>query len=135
MVYFPFDLDRTYWEILANDHGRLLRNAVAWALNESPAAQVEGPGLLDVTFWRQENSATLHLVNLTNPMAMRGFVRAPIPVGEQKITLTLPDRKAPRAITLLESGKQLATPKRQGSKILFTIPSVVVHEVAAIDFA
>ena len=32
---------------------------------------------LDVTVWRQENSATLHLVNLTNPMAMRGFVREP----------------------------------------------------------
>ncbi len=135
VVYFPFDLDRTFWELLANDHGILLRNAVAWALKESSGVRVEGPGLLDVTLWQQENSATLHLVNLTNPMAMRGFVRAPIPVGEQKITLTLPYGKVPRAITLLESGKRLAPPKSEGATITFIVPSVLVHEVAAIDFA
>ena len=85
VIYFPFDLDRTYWEILANDHGRLLRNAVMWALEESPGVRVEGPGLLDVTVWRQENSATLHLVNLTNPMAMRGFVREPVPWESRRL--------------------------------------------------
>jgi hypothetical protein len=96
---------------------------------------VEGPGLLDVTLWQQENSATLHLVNLTNPMAMRGFVRAPMPLEEQKVTLTLPHGKVPRAITLLESGKRLAPPKSEGAAITFIVPSVLVHEVAAIDFA
>jgi hypothetical protein len=134
VVYFPFDLDRTYWEILANDHGRLLRNAVMWALDESPGVRVEGPGLLDVTVWRQENSATLHLVNLTNPMAMRGFVREPVPVGEQTVTMTLPAGKVARKITSLESGKQLPTPERSDSAITFAVPSVNLHEVIAIDF-
>ena len=29
VVYFPFDIDRTFWEVLSGDHGMLLRNAVA----------------------------------------------------------------------------------------------------------
>ena len=95
---------------------------------------MEGPGFLDVTYWRQENSAALHLVNLTNPMAMRGFVREPVPVGEQKITLTLPIGKALRSLALLESGKRLPAPALHGSSVTFTVPSVAVHEIVAIDF-
>ena len=34
--YFPWDIDRTFWEVLSDDHGKLLRNAVAWATNEAP---------------------------------------------------------------------------------------------------
>ena len=30
------------------DHGRLLRNAVAWARNEPPPVEVDGPGVIDV---------------------------------------------------------------------------------------
>ena len=102
---------------------------------ESPGVRVEGPGLLDVTVWRQENSATLHLVNLTNPMAMRGFVREPVLVGEQTITMTLPAGKVASKITLLESGKQLPTPKLRDSTITFVVPSVNLHEVIAVDFS
>ena len=29
VVYFPWDVDRTFWEVLDVDHGMLLRNAVA----------------------------------------------------------------------------------------------------------
>ena len=34
VVYFPWDIDRTFWEVLDADHGELLRNAVTWATNE-----------------------------------------------------------------------------------------------------
>ena len=27
VVYFPWDIDRVYWEVMVDDHGRLLRNA------------------------------------------------------------------------------------------------------------
>ena len=45
----------------------LLRNAVIWALDEALPVMVEGPGMLDVTLWRQKHSLTVHLVNLTEP--------------------------------------------------------------------
>ena len=75
VVYFPWDIDRSFWEILCIDHGRLLTNAVEWATNEERPATVTGPGVLDVTVWRQKESMTVHLVNLTNPMMMKGPIR------------------------------------------------------------
>ena len=75
VVYFPWDIDRVYWEVMVDDHGRLLRNAIDWALNEERPVTVTGPGVLDVTVWRQKNSMTVHLVNLTNPMMMRPSFR------------------------------------------------------------
>ena len=66
------------------------RNAVRWATDEEPPVEVKGPGVLDVTAWRQEGSMTVHLVNLTNPMMMKGPFRELIPVGEQRVTVRLP---------------------------------------------
>jgi hypothetical protein len=68
VVYFPWDIDRTFQEVLSVDHFKLLRNAVEWATNEEAPAPVSGAGVLDVTVWRQKASLTVHLVNLTNPM-------------------------------------------------------------------
>ena len=44
VVYFPWDIDRTFWEVLTLDHFKLLRNAVDWAANEPRPVLVEGPG-------------------------------------------------------------------------------------------
>ena len=79
VVYFPWDIDRTFWEVLSVDHFKLLHNAVEWATNEEPPVSVSGVGVLDVTAWRQKNSMTVHLVNLTNPMMMKGPLRELIP--------------------------------------------------------
>jgi hypothetical protein len=134
VVYFPFDLDRTYWEILAADHGRLLRNAVAWALPDGAGVEVQGPGLLDVTAWRQDRSAAVHLVNLNDAMSMRGFVRENVPVGPFTVEIALPSGIAPKAIKLLEANTPAKFQSR-GRSLSVTVPSVRVHEVVAIDFA
>ena len=81
VVYFPWDIDRVYWEVMVDDHGRLLRNAIDWALNEERPVIVDGPGVLDVTMWKQKNSMTVHMVNLTNPMMMRPSFREMIAVS------------------------------------------------------
>ena len=44
VVYFPWDIDRTFWEVLAVDHGLLLRNAVQWATDEEPPVGSRAPG-------------------------------------------------------------------------------------------
>ena len=90
--------------MLCVDHGRLLRNAVAWAANEPPPVEVDGPGVLDVTVWRQRDSMTVHLVNLTNPMMMKGPLREVIPVGPQRVQRASAAQTRARRVQLLTAG-------------------------------
>jgi hypothetical protein len=132
VVYFPWDIDRTFWEVMSVDHGKLLRNAVDWAANEEKPATVAGPGVLDVTIWRQKNSMTVHLVNLTNPMMMKGPLREILPVGEQRVRVQLPAGKSAKKVQLLVSGQAPRT-RTVSDSIEVTVPSIGVHEVVAID--
>jgi hypothetical protein len=130
VVYFPWDIDRTFWEILSPDHGKLLRNAVEWAANEPHPATVTGPGVLDVAVWRQKDSMTVHMVNLTNSMMMKGPIREFIPLPPQKVVVRVPSR--PKAVKLLVSSAQPAV-QYANSTVSLTIPSLLDHEVVALD--
>ncbi|HWV99561.1 MAG TPA: beta-galactosidase trimerization domain-containing protein [Candidatus Acidoferrum sp.] len=132
VVYFPGDIDRTFWEVLSVDHFKLLRNSVEWATNEGPVVTVSGPGMLDVTLWRQKESITVHLVNLTNPMMMKGPVRELLPVGAQKVRVRLPDGAKAKQVRLLAASTNPRI-QRDGQSLSLTVPSIVDHEVVAID--
>jgi hypothetical protein len=132
VVYFPWDIDRTFWEVLSVDHFKLMRNSVLWATNEDPPVTVAGPGVLDVTVWRQKSSLTVHLVNLTNPMMMKGPVRELIPVGEQKVRARLPDGTRAKQVRLLAANRTLRA-ERTGQYLSVTAPSILDHEVVAVD--
>ena len=116
------------------DHFKLLRNAVEWATNEDPPFTVTGPGVLDVTLWRQKHSLTVHLVNLTNPMMMKGPVRELIPLGEQKVRVHLPDGLKPRKVQLLAASKAMKF-RRDGAYLTVSVPSILDHEIVAIDLS
>jgi hypothetical protein len=133
VVYFPGDIDRTFWETMSPDLATLLRNAVAWAANEEQPVAVTGPGIVDVACWRQAGSMTIHLVNLTNPMMLRSAFRELIPVGEQKVSVRLPSGASARNVHLLVSGRNVPVSK-SGERLVLTVPSVLDHEVVAIDF-
>ena len=93
IVYFPWDLDRLVWEVLSLDHVLLLQNAIKWAANEPAPLRSSGQGFFDVTGWRQKDSITVHLVNMTNFMAMRPNIHALIPSQPQRVELDLPPGK------------------------------------------
>ncbi len=132
VVYFPWDIDRIFWEILSPDHGRLLANAVGWATNEEQPATVEGPGLLDVTVWRQKSSLTVHLVNLTNPMTMKGPYRETVPVGKQRVKVRLPEGARAKQVRLLVN-KTKPEVQNDDQAIVVSVPTINDHEVVAID--
>ena len=132
IVYFPWDIDRTFWEVLCVDHLQLLDNGFRWALGIDPPVSVTGPGVLDISVWEQENSITVHLVNLTNPMMMKGPFRELITVGEQTVRLRVPGRGKPSRIHLLVRGEAVPFEVEQ-SGIVFRVPSILDHEVVAID--
>ncbi len=132
VAYIPWDIDRTFWEIMNVDHGRLLKNIINWAANEEPPVKVTGPGILDVTVWRQKQSMTVHLVNLTNAMMMKGPFREFIRIGEQKLQIKTPRNTKVKKIHLLVSG---TSPDYQTKNdiVSLTVPSILDHEVVAMD--
>lgn len=132
VVYFPWDIDRIFWEVLCIDHRRLMVNAVEWATQERPPVTVTGPGILDLAVWRQQGSLTVHLVNLTNPMMMKGPYREIIPLAGQRISLPLEAK--PAAVRLLVSKAKLDWVWRDGS-VQAELPPIGLHEVVAVDLA
>ena len=132
VVYFPWDIDRTFWEVLSPDHGRLLANAASFATPEPWPVRVTGAGILDVTIWKQRSSITVHLVNLTNPMMMKGPIRETIPVGDQVVRVPLPEGMKVQNVQLLVSRRR-AHFRREGGAMEIWIPSIALHEVVALE--
>ncbi len=133
VVYFPANVDRTFWDVLAGDHAILLRNAVLWATNEPGPLEVEGKGVLDVAVWSQKDSVTAHLVNLTNPMMLKGPIREVIPISKQTVRIRLPKdgRRASKA-RLLVAGSEVPF-REEGGAVVVQVPMIELHEVVALD--
>lgn len=132
VVYFPGDIDRTFWDVLDVDHAQLLRNAVLWVTNEIAPVTVEGPGVLDISVWEQKDSMTVHLVNLTNPMMMKGPIREIFPIGKQRVRIQIAQRRSVSKAKLLVAGKEVQF-RSERSSIVLDVPSVHIHEVVALD--
>ncbi|GAB2600382.1 family 10 glycosylhydrolase [Spirosoma areae] len=133
VAYIPGDLDRSFWQLLSTDHGQLLSNIIQWALDEEPLVAVTGPGVIDVNVWRQANSMTVHLVNLTNPMMMKGPFRELIPVAAQVTIRVLANSKV-TGVKLLMSG-QVPTFELKEGKVTVVVPQLLDHEIVALDLA
>ena len=74
----------------------------------------------------------MHLVNLTNPMMMKGPIREVIPITEQKVRVRLPDGLRAKGLRLLVANT--SPPYRQtGEWLEVTVPSIAEHEVVAMD--
>jgi len=91
--------------------------------------------VLDLSIWGQKNSLTVHLVNLTNPMMMKGPLREVIPLSSQKVYIRVP--RGGRRITkarLLVSGRDVPF-HEEGDTVSVEVPSIGIHEVIALDLA
>ena len=77
---------------------------------------------------------TVHLVNLTNPMMMKGPYRELIPVGEQRVVVRLPEGTRARRVQLLRVGRELPV-QQDGAGLSLKVPSILDLEVVAIDLA
>jgi len=131
VAYIPWDIDRSFWQILSKDHGKLLGNILRWALHEEPIVEVKGPGVIDVTVWRQQHSMTVHLVNLTNPMMMKGPIRELIPI-DAEVSFAIPVNAKPTAVHLLMSGKKPAYQIKNG-RINLEVQGIMDHEIIGVD--
>lgn len=133
VAYFPGDIDRAFWQILSADHGKLMRNTLLWALNEEPVVEVKGPGVIDVAVWRQKDSMTVHLVNFTNPMMLKGPFRELIPV-DAKVSIQVPTDAKVTGVKLLICDEKIPFDLQQG-KISLDVSQIKDHEIIALDLS
>ncbi|MBO0811657.1 MAG: beta-galactosidase trimerization domain-containing protein [Microlunatus sp.] len=135
VAYLPGDLDRTFAELLNPDHGRLLANVLAWAGADDGPVAVAGPGMVDLALWQGAGFVALHLVNLTNPMMIKGAFRELYPIGPLQVTLRVPSQAGGRLLVrLLHAGRQPEFRVRDG-KIIFEVGQVVDHEIAVLEWS
>jgi hypothetical protein len=132
VAYIPGDLDRSFWQMLNTDHSRLLRNTILWALNEAPTVTLQTKGIIDVSVWAQQKSMTVHLVNLTNPMYMKGPFREILPV-DAGVRINIPGGRQLAGVRLLMSDTSPAV-RHEGQAISLDVKGIEDHEIIALDF-
>jgi hypothetical protein len=133
-VYIPWNIGEIFWNVLAKDHGRLIGNSVRWALGGRPEVEIEGPGIVDIGLRRSESTMVLALLNLTNPMMMKGAVREVIPIGPQRLSVALPAGKTGAKARLLIAGGPAEVTVRDG-RANVTVPGIERMEVVQLDWA
>jgi len=133
VAYINWDIDKSFWQYLALDHGKLLNNTIRWALNEDPIVTVKGPGLIETTIWRQKNSMSVHLVNMTNPMMMKGPFRELIPV-DAEVSIKVPEKVKVTGVHLPMREKDPQYTVNNG-RITLKVTQISDHEIIGIDLA
>ena len=133
-VWFPGDVERTYWITGHSDLLQLLHNAIRWVSHDERVVQVEGPGLIEVFCWETGPGYAVHLLNYNTPNAFHGWVETADPLGPQRVTMKLPSGVGVKAVELLRSGTKPSFAFRN-QVLQFTVPSLGDYEVAAITVA
>lgn len=130
-VYFPGDVDRSYWRSNNPDLSLLLGNSIRWLLrNESPVT-VTGEGVAEVFAWQTEPGFAVHILNYNNPNMLRGWVRQHYPIGPQRVRFQLPEPFRISGVRALRAETDLAY-QQSGRAVEFVIPKVEDYEVAAL---
>jgi hypothetical protein len=77
---------------------------------------------------------TIHMVNLTNPMMMKGPLREIVPIPAQQVSVRVPSGRRIAAVRLLVAGGDVQYRESNGA-VELEVPSIGLHEVVAIEFA
>ena len=130
LVYFPSDIERTMWRSGNTDLSRLIQNSIRWVSNGNSPVQVQGDGIIETFAWETDAGFAVHILNYTNPHAHKGWIRNFYPIGEQRVSMTLPAGRNVSRVELLRAEKSIPF-CQTGNVIGFVIPSVLDYEVAA----
>lgn len=133
-VYIPWNIGEIFWEVLAADHGRLVSNAVRWALGKTQRVEVEGPGVVDIAVRESEDGLAISLLNLTNPMMMKGPVRDNIPLSKQKVAVEIPKGKTLHRAWLVVADRAAELSIENGRAII-TVPEIERLEVLHLNWS
>jgi hypothetical protein len=132
-VYFPWNIGAIFKEVLAEDHGRLIANAVLWALGKRPDIVVAGGEVLDLAVRENADGTAIVLHNLNNPMMMKGPIRRVYPAGRQTVSVAIPKGRGFGRATLLVAGTE-ATSRVADGRVEVEVPGVETLEAVHITW-
>ncbi len=133
-VYIPWNIGKTFWEVLAADHGRLIDNSVRWALGKRPDVEVRGRAVVDIALRESNDAVAVAMVNLANPMMMKGPIRETYPTGKLIASVTIPEGRRFAGARLLVAGAK-ATAKVGDGRVDIEVPAIDLVEVVHVDWA
>lgn len=107
MVYYAGDIERTSWQSGNTDLSRTLQNAIRWVSKDSAPVTIAGSGLVETFAWQTKAGFALHVLNYTNPGAYKGYIREFYPIGEQKVSMSIPGDRRISRVALLRAGKDI----------------------------
>ena len=132
-VYFPGQPDALYWNVPYPDLGRLIANAVRWAVHDELPVRVEAPLTLQVSVRKQltgqydRRRLLVHLVNLTGER----FFDEVVPLHDVQVAIPVDEEGAVKAF-LLSSGETLPVQVDDKARSII-VPKVVDYEVVVIE--
>ncbi len=134
VVYFPWNIGEIFWEVMAVDHARLIGNAVRWALGKPPQVSVEGRGVVDMALLAGAQGLALTMLNLTNPMMLKGPVRENFPIGPLKVSIEIPPGQSVGTVRLLVGDRSASFAVEQG-RVVVEIPVIERLEVVHVRWS
>ncbi len=138
VVYFANTMEALYYHYGFPDLGRVLANAVRWALNAPIELEVDAPDYVDVTHMGQPGRALVHLINLPLDKPLNTGWRHPgrnlVPVHGIKVRLRPQhDHQRVTSVQLASSGTTLTPTFRDGTCEV-TVPVLTDHEIVIFNF-
>jgi hypothetical protein len=130
VAYFPGDVDRTFWNSGNDDLCRVIHNAIHWLRDDdSPPVKVTGDGLVELFAWETDPGYALHILNYTNPNALRAPFRQIHPLGAQEVVFRT--SRPIGKVQALKAGASLPF-HQDGDDVTFTVPRIEEYEVVAL---
>ena len=136
VVYFANTMEGLYYHYGFPDLGRVLANAVRWALGELLALEVEAPDYVDVTHMGQPGRALVHLINLPLDKPLNTGWRHPgrnlVDVRDIVVRLRPPDGQRVKSARLATSETPLSL-SMLGGAVKVTVPNLADHEIVVFE--
>jgi hypothetical protein len=130
-AFVAFDLGGVFWDVLQADHARLIANLVDWVTGGEQRVRVDGVGLVDLAVRETEGGLLIGLVNLDNPMAMRGQLHSVRPLAPQSVSVSLPPGVVGADARLVVADAELPT-RTRGGRVTAQIPSIEIFDLVEI---
>ena len=132
VVYFCNQMESLFYHYGFPDLGRVLANAVGWALGEPPAIEVDAPDYVEATLMVQPRRKLVHLVVFPVDKPVNTGWRHPgrnlVAVANVAVRLALRDGESVREVRLASSGRTLPVQGTNGVAEI-VVPHLADHEI------